>query len=306
MEGIALMNEADVCHDAVAALNAMDGLLQDGQSAFETLYWGANPEHRDNPVHKHSFFEICYVLDGTGHYNEYKQSYSLAPQTLFLSRPGVPHQIRSESGLLLWWVAFRIDPSRSEPHVIEQFSRLSSATRILNVNVRETPAALLWRTLYRHAADRHYGLRQSVPQLACALLRSLPSAFLDEGTDAAQLPLPVHYSSASTLLHQARIFISDNLSNELYLQDVASYLHISGRHLSRLFASELGVTFTDYVKRQRINVARHLLRTTDIPIRLIAERCGFSSVHYFTRVFCAATQVSPGLFRKRSWEHQTL
>ncbi|WP_274364473.1 helix-turn-helix domain-containing protein [Paenibacillus thermotolerans] len=297
------MKDAELCYDAVAVLNGMERRLHDDQSAFEVLYWGAQRDHRDNPVHKHSFLEVCYVLDGYGSYEEYKQGYPLAPQTLFLSRPGIPHQIRSEHGMLLYWVAFRLDSARSEPHVVEQFRRLSSSSRVLQPGAGETPSSLLWRSLYRHAADRHYGLLQSVPTLACALLRSFVSSFLEADASSAQhQPLPVHHSSASSLLHQARIYISDNLAGELYLQDVAAYLHISGRHLSRLFMSELGVTFIEYVNRQRIAEARHLLRTTDIPIRIVAERCGFSSVHYFTRVFCTAVKTTPAQFRKQWWD----
>lgn len=93
------------------------------------------------------------------------------------------------------------------------------------------------------------------------------------------------------------LFIQDNLANSIKLTDLASSFHISSRHLSRLFISELGVSYCDYVRNQRVRRAAKLLKETEISIKEIAEETGFPNVHYFTRVFTSAMGSSPGLFR---------
>ncbi|AEP89922.1 putative HTH-type transcriptional regulator YfiF [Bacillus subtilis subsp. subtilis str. RO-NN-1] len=98
------------------------------------------------------------------------------------------------------------------------------------------------------------------------------------------------------MLTEVKLHIKDNLSQPLKLTDVAGHFHISGRHLSRLFAAELGVSYSEFVQNEKINKAAALLKSTNLSIKEIAEEIGFS-VHYFTRVFSAKIGSSPGLFR---------
>jgi AraC-like DNA-binding protein len=67
------------------------------------------------------------------------------------------------------------------------------------------------------------------------------------------------------------------------------------RHFRRL----TGKSIHQYFLEQRLlNAQMELLHTSD-PIKIIAARHGFSSVHHFTRVFCRANGVSPGEFRRK-------
>ena len=84
-------------------LNRSALLLPGPGVTFRVHYWGGNSKHFDNPVHKHSFFEVCYVLDGKGEYEEFEENGAVHPlraHTLFFSRPGVVHQIRSKTGIV--------------------------------------------------------------------------------------------------------------------------------------------------------------------------------------------------------------
>lgn len=100
-----------------------------------------------------------------------------------------------------------------------------------------------------------------------------------------------------THLYQAKLFIRDNLSEPLKLEDVANYLHISSRHLSRIFSTELCESFSNYIRKERVKEAACLLEMTNIPIKEIADVAGFGSVHYFTRVFTTMMNVSPAKYR---------
>jgi mannose-6-phosphate isomerase-like protein (cupin superfamily) len=86
--------------------------VQNG-ATFKVHYWGAMPKHYNNLLHKHSFFEVCYVVEGTGYYYDDGKTFSLQGNTMFLSRPEVLHQIESESGLFLLYVAFELIESES-------------------------------------------------------------------------------------------------------------------------------------------------------------------------------------------------
>ena len=65
-----------------------------------------------------------------------------------------------------------------------------------------------------------------------------------------------------------------------------------------MFKSYVGVGFADYLSEKRLNYAKHLLLESDYSINDIALMSGFSSVHYFSRIFKASLDVTPSAFRK--------
>jgi len=79
---------------------------------------------------------------------------------------------------------------------------------------------------------------------------------------------------------------------------VADVFQISNYTLSRMFKSQVGVGFAEYLIEKRLNYAKHLLLESDYSINDIALMSGFSSVHYFSRMFKASLEVTPSAFRK--------
>jgi AraC-like DNA-binding protein len=49
---------------------------------------------------------------------------------------------------------------------------------------------------------------------------------------------------------------------------------------------------------ERIREAARLLQDTDLPLKVVAERCGFADANYFGKAFRQHTGVSPGAFRR--------
>lgn len=262
--------------------------------AFKVHYWGVNPKHYDTPVHRHSFFEVCYVLRGEGLYKEMGEQYPLKKGTVFLSRPNIPHQILSESGLFLVFVAFELIHDHSKDTDINMFSRLKRTNKIIISAADDSPTSLLWRALIAYTSDDgsidfHY-----TTNIAYTLILSFDSLFSQVSQRRHDKMLS---NSSQTLLYQAKLYIRDNLSASLKLEHVANYLHISGRHLSRLFSNELNESFTFYIRKERVKEAARLLETTSIPIKEIADITGLGTVHNFTRVFSLIMNVSPAKYR---------
>lgn len=70
----------------------------------------------------------------------------------------------------------------------------------------------------------------------------------------------------------------------------------SRRSLERHLAKHLGHGPAVELRRVRIEHARKLLLTTDLPIHVIAERCGFTSPEYFAHAFRRETGVAPSRY----------
>ncbi|MCL7746211.1 helix-turn-helix domain-containing protein [Halalkalibacter alkaliphilus] len=261
--------------------------------SFHIYFWGAHSNHLDNPLHKHSFFEFCYINSGTGLYFEDGQNYELKEGTFICSHPGKLHRIHEGKNLSIFWVGFEVNESSSKKEGISLFRQLAKINKKVIHNAESSETAQLWHVLMKHGENSYS------PELLCSLghslLLSLQTLFcgFNEIED-----LDKYDSSNNGLIDQAQLFIRDNLTMLLSLEDVAQYLNVSTRHLSRLFSNHLGLTFTAFLRRERIGASVEKLRDSDLSIKAISELYCFSSVHYFTRVFSEETSLTPGEYRK--------
>jgi len=68
-------------------------------------------------------------------------------------------------------------------------------------------------------------------------------------------------------------------------------------HLTRLFKQHLGVRAHDWLMARRMQRARLLLETSDLPLKAIADMTGFSSQYRFSAAFRARVGMPPGKYR---------
>lgn len=75
-------------------------------------------------------------------------------------------------------------------------------------------------------------------------------------------------------------------------------LGVSGRQLQRLFLDSLGISPKDWMRRERMVLARQLLREGRL-VREVGADLGFASARDFSREFQAVCGVSPSEFQRR-------
>lgn len=99
-------------------------------------------------------------------------------------------------------------------------------------------------------------------------------------------------------LLRARDLADRGYAEPLDLEALARAAHVSPRHFSRSFRRTFGETPHQYLLSRRIERARHLLRTTDLPVAEICLEVGFASVGSFTTTFRRRVGVSPTAYRR--------
>lgn len=82
------------------------------------------------------------------------------------------------------------------------------------------------------------------------------------------------------------------------LEEIALKLGITPEYLGTQFHQEMGVTFSGYIKRIRINKAKELLLGTQLKLYEIAVEVGYTDAKYFSKVFKAATGQLPADYRR--------
>jgi AraC-like DNA-binding protein len=83
------------------------------------------------------------------------------------------------------------------------------------------------------------------------------------------------------------------------LEELVEQSGYSRFHFIRLFKEATGTTPWNYILQLKIDKARSLLLETELPIKDIAREVGFSTPHYFTRLFRREVGITPSAFRQR-------
>ncbi|MGF7045650.1 two-component system response regulator YesN [Paenibacillus sp. DS2015] len=99
-------------------------------------------------------------------------------------------------------------------------------------------------------------------------------------------------------MNQIVKYIEHHYQSELSLQEVAQHFSVSREYISRKFKQELGINFSDYIAKYRIDKAKLLLQNPHFKISQISEMVGFRDVKYFSKVFKKQEGVTPQGYRR--------
>ena len=94
-------------------------------------------------------------------------------------------------------------------------------------------------------------------------------------------------------------YINDNFHTPLTIQEVADAVGITKDHLCHIFPKHMGMTFVSYLNVVRVKAACEMMRSQKDSILEIATKCGFSSSHYFCKVFKREKGLSPSEYRRQ-------
>ena len=89
----------------------------------------------------------------------------------------------------------------------------------------------------------------------------------------------------SHLLSSALEFIQKNAVKGIRVDDVAKALGISRRLADLRFQQFSGETINEAITRQKLDAVKKLLATTDRPIKVISEACGYTDLAYLKTLF---------------------
>lgn len=97
---------------------------------------------------------------------------------------------------------------------------------------------------------------------------------------------------------KGRAFIAEHLGEPISLTQVAQAANTSAFYFCKIFKSAVGLTFTDYLARTRVEKTKQLLLNPNVRVSEAAYAAGFQSLSQFNRVFRRVTGESPSRYRE--------
>lgn len=104
-------------------------------------------------------------------------------------------------------------------------------------------------------------------------------------------------------LEAVRSHLDEHYREPLDVPALARKMGVSQNYLARKFRTKHGMTLLRYVLWRRVELARHLMAATRLPLKAVAIEAGLGNPQYFHRQFCAIVGHSPS--RERELAVQT-
>ena len=122
--------------------------------------------------------------------------------------------------------------------------------------------------------------------------------FLSHIDRAVNMVSAANLAKTEDVAEKAKKYIDQHFREDISLDDLSGMYDISPFYFSKVFKTQTGVTFTDYITGVRVARARELLEGTNKSMKEICSEVGYSDPNYFSRIFKKNTGVTPTEYKE--------
>lgn len=234
------------------------------------------------PLHNHDFFELAYVLNGSGMTNINGKSFSFNSGTLFLCTNTDFHEIFPNQECSILDIHVKTD--WIEPELLHN---LSNAVLIPDYNNVPIDRINYEYKVHSNKSDMYLKHLISSVLIDC-IRRSRP----DEDVDL--------YTKFSTPIGKALQMIHSRFSENISLDEVAEAVELSPNYFSTKFHNEVKLPFQNYLLNKRLDAARKYLIATHCSVTDLCFFCGFNNYVNFSKAFKKKYGMSPTQYRTQN------
>ncbi|WP_310185716.1 helix-turn-helix domain-containing protein [Bacillus sp. 3255] len=261
--------------------------------------------------HCHSSYELHFIPKGRGLLRVSHQQFQIEPGIFYVTGPGVYHEQLADRDdpMSEYCINFeiKIRSGRQTKGSTYLQSEIDEVLRTLT-NTRfwfgkdEFRTVLLFESILKEFEMQYLGYYTVVQSLVSQIIMNAVRSFTQHKKSNYYIPLKIPDDS--------RRYIADTYfddpSQELTPEALAGKIGVSVRQLERIMKQYYGVTFKEKLLETRLELAKHLLRSGELPIHLIAERTGFRSASYFSKTFREQVSLTPQQYRRQEAEEPAL
>ena len=137
------------------------------------------------------------------------------------------------------------------------------------------------------------------------IIRMLENQYYEYGMQTPEMQMQRRPQQEREELQKVLEYIESHLDGDLTLEAVCQHFRTYKKQVERWFQAYKGMTYYQYVKELRLKKVCFYLRFTELQMKEIAVRVGFSSAQNLARFFQKEKRMSMSAFRRQSvWERQ--
>ncbi len=246
--------------------------------------------------HRHDYYAIVWVHEGSGmHLIDFK-NYPLERNQVYFIYPGQIHHLVASTrpvGCVISFTAAFLSANNISLAFLERISLFrtggDSSPLVIPPNMVDR---------FEKLFSLMYELYETSMTYRSEALGSSLKLVLVLSNEACARPDVDHQQEQGTsLLTQFRGLVETNYMREHKVQWYAGELFITPKHLNAVIKTILGQTAKEFIQDRIGTEARRLLLHSDLSVKEIAFRLGFTDPLHFSRFFKKFTGTSPSDFR---------
>jgi AraC-like DNA-binding protein len=283
----------------------MDWQVDVGMGDPHAIFAFRTQAKRRCDVHTHSFHEFVYFEAGAGWQLHGNQRFPARDGDLFFLPVGDWHIAATDTQATLIVLNFYTQSfAASIPSDAESLAMLRTLRERAHGGQPQVPLTgaakpevrRLMEAMVSESADPRPGgltaMKIHLQSLLLVLLRETPACQGYRGLN--ETPLSDHHAEQ---IEQVLVHIREHLAEPLHVVPLARLAGMNRSSFHETFRRHTGHTLVTYINRLRVQQACVLLEKADLPLPIIAERCGFPCRSHFHAVFRDFTGQAPREYR---------
>lgn len=268
--------------------------------------------------HKHHFFELIYVLNGSGIHNINDNNYEFKKGDVFLLTPEDAHTFQIVAPTKFCIIDFTksffsksAGRQEEKMDVSEFFKRLEyifhNHHNIKGSIVLDTDKNIfevLINQLIKEKKEKRL-FKEIITQNIVLLLLHLIARNIHQNISKDFVK-----QNPKSKIHEITAYIQQNIYDKelIKIENLASHFHKSPDHLSRHFKLHTDSTIKNYITRYKLNLIQTRLKFSDLTISEIAYEMNFTDESHLNKMFKSAFGKTAKQFKKeeiaKSTEHR--
>jgi AraC family transcriptional regulator, L-rhamnose operon regulatory protein RhaS len=246
-------------------------------------------------LHKHHFFELIYVLDGSGVHNINDNHYEFFTGDVFLLTPEDAHTFQIVAPTKFCIIDFTesfFSKSANRPEekmdVSDFFKRLEYIFHNHH-NVKGNLIADADRNIFEVLINQLISEKEREQSFGVIITQNIVFLLLHLIARNIQQNIIIYSKEENpkNKVHDITAYIQQNIYDKelIKLENLAAHFNKSADHLSRYFKLQTGSTIKDYITRYKLDLIQTRLKFSDLTISEIADEMNFTDESHLNKIF---------------------
>ena len=251
--------------------------------------------------HRHDFFEVLYLLKGSGFHVIDSNKYEIKPPCVFFMSPGQAHKLEFSNDIEGFIFIFTADfylLNRSDQNSLIEFPFFYTVHQDnppLQL-VSHEDVLFLERLFLQGISEL-----KKIESSSFEMLRSILDLILTTCSSRYKtIENSISKGKGHILVKRFYQLVEENYLKNLSLGDYATLLTVTPNHLTQTVKQFTGKTSTQVIKHKQILEIKRLLVHTNLNVTEIATQLNFEDQSYFTKFFKRETELTPLRYRSQS------
>ena len=267
---------------------------------FQIEVFDANRHFAVQYPHRHDFFEVLYLLRGSGFHVIDGKKYEIQPPCVFFMSPGQAHKIEFskdiEGYIFIFTPEFYLLNHSNQNRIIEFpfFFTIRQDNPPLQLENKDD--ILFLESLFRKGIKE----AQKSNDFTMDIQRSLLDLILTTSASLYSNNENILKGKGSFVVKKFYQLVEENYQKNLSVAQYADIMALTPNHLTQTVNQLTGKTSSQIIKSKQVLEIKRLLVHTNLSITEIAHRLNFNDQSYFAKFFKRETGISPIQYRNKS------